>query len=100
MRGVASQPREWALFTILPKNTAINKEWFKNIFQEQLLPTIQEQFGLYDGAPFHKAKVITKWLGEQNINILCPWPGNSPDRNPIKDGRTNTTPQIQTNFKH
>ena len=62
--------------TILPKNTAMNKE--------QLLPTIQEQcLNPPDGAPCHKAKVITKWLGEQNIDILGPWPGNSPDLNPI-----------------
>ena len=53
------------------------------------LPTIQEQFGdeqclfQHDGAPCHEAKVITKWLGEQNINILGPWPGNSTDLNPI-----------------
>ena len=29
--------------------------------------------------------MITKWLGEQNINVLGPWPGNSPDRNPIEN---------------
>jgi hypothetical protein len=50
--------------------------------------------------------VITKWLGEQNINILGPWPGNSTDLNPIergqssRDGRTNKNPQILTNSKH
>jgi hypothetical protein len=33
----------------------------------------------------HKAKVITKWLGEQNIDILGPWSGNSPDLNPIEN---------------
>uniref|UniRef100_A0A8C7DEI0 Transposase n=1 Tax=Oncorhynchus kisutch TaxID=8019 RepID=A0A8C7DEI0_ONCKI len=77
--------------TILSKNTAMNKEWYQHILQEQLLPTIQEQFGddqclfQHDGAPCHKAKVITKWLGEQNINILGPWPGNSPDLNPIEN---------------
>uniref|UniRef100_A0AAZ3P3Y7 Tc1-like transposase DDE domain-containing protein n=1 Tax=Oncorhynchus tshawytscha TaxID=74940 RepID=A0AAZ3P3Y7_ONCTS len=74
--------------TILPKNTAMNKEWYQHILRE-LLPTIQEQFGdkqclsQHDGVPCHKAKVIIKWLGEQNIDILCPWPGNSPDLNPI-----------------
>jgi hypothetical protein len=31
------------------------------------------------------AKVITKWFGEQNIDILGPWPGNSPDLNPIQN---------------
>ena len=28
---------------------------------------------------------MTKWLGEQNIGILGPWPGNSPDLNPIEN---------------
>ncbi|CDQ69127.1 unnamed protein product [Oncorhynchus mykiss] len=28
---------------------------------------------------------LTKWLGEQNIDILGPWPGNSPDLNPIEN---------------
>lgn len=77
--------------TVLPKNTAMNKEWYQNVLREQLLPTIQEQFGdqqclfQHDGAPCHKAKVITKWLREQNIEILGPWPGNSPDLNPIEN---------------
>ncbi|CAJ0940565.1 unnamed protein product [Ranitomeya imitator] len=41
----------------------MNKEWYQNVLQEQLLPTIQEQFGAqqclfqHDGAPCHKAKV-------------------------------------------
>jgi transposase len=29
--------------------------------------------------------VITEWLREQNIGILDPWPGNSPDLNPIEN---------------
>ena len=61
------------------------------VMRHKLLPTIQEQFGdeqclfQHDGPPCHRAKVITKWLGEQNINILGPWPGNSPDLNPIEN---------------
>uniref|UniRef100_A0AAQ4RHK3 Transposase Tc1-like domain-containing protein n=1 Tax=Gasterosteus aculeatus aculeatus TaxID=481459 RepID=A0AAQ4RHK3_GASAC len=48
--------------TILPRNTAMNKEWCQNVLREQLLPTIQEQFGdkhclfQHDGAPCHKVK--------------------------------------------
>ena len=55
-----------ALHQILPKNTAMNKEWYQHIIREQLLPTIQEQLGdkqcLFqpDGTPCYKAKVITK----------------------------------------
>ncbi|XP_073719128.1 uncharacterized protein [Misgurnus anguillicaudatus] len=77
--------------TILPKNTAMNKKWYQNTLQQQLLPTIQQQFGeeqcifQHDGAPCHKAKVITKWLWDQNVEILGPWSGNSPDLNPIEN---------------
>ena len=39
----------------------------------------------HDGAACHKAKVIAKWLGEQNSDILGPWPGNSLDLNPIEN---------------
>ena len=52
---------------------------------------LQEQFGdeqclfQYDGAPCHEEKVIARWLGEQNIDILGPWPGNSPDLNHIEN---------------
>jgi hypothetical protein len=82
---VCFSAKEVGSLTILHKNTAMNKEWYQHILREQLLPTIQEQFGdeqcifQHDGAPCHKAKVITKWLGETNIDILGPWPGNSPD---------------------
>ena len=63
----------------------MNKECYQHILREHLLPTTQDQFGdeqflfQHYGAPCHKAKVITKWLWEQNIDILGPWPGNSPD---------------------
>ena len=83
--------------TILPKNTAMNKEWYQHILREQLLSTIQGQFGdeqclfQHDGAPCHKAKVITKWLGEKNIDILGPWPGNSQTLIPLRTcGRSST----------
>ena len=33
MCGVASQPSEW----VLPKNTAMNKEWYQHILREQRL---------------------------------------------------------------
>jgi hypothetical protein len=68
-----------------------SQEWYQHILREQLLQTIQEQFGdgqclfQHDGAPCHKAKVLTKWLGEQNIDILGPCPGNSQDLNPIEN---------------
>lgn len=43
---------------------------------------------------------MTKWLKEQNIRILGPWPGTSPwTTNPLKNLRSNS-PQILPNSKH
>ena len=83
-RGIGS-------LSFLPKNMAMNKEWYQKVLQEHLLPTIQEHFGedtcifQHDGAPCHKAKAIAKWLNDKNIQVLGPWPGNSPDLNLIEN---------------
>lgn len=66
--------------TTLPKNTAMN---LKN-GTSQLLGD-EECLFQHDGSPCHIAKVMTKLLGEQNVKILGPWPGNSPGLNPIEN---------------
>ena len=39
----------------------------------------------HDGAPCHRAATVTRWLEEQNVSLLGPWPGSSPDLNPIEN---------------
>lgn len=39
---------------------------------------------VHDTASCHKAKSITKFLADHN-NTVLPWPGNSPDMNPIEN---------------
>ena len=39
---------------------------------------------MHDSAPCYKAKKVTRFLEQQQINVL-EWPGNSPDLNPIKN---------------
>lgn len=39
---------------------------------------------MQDGAPCHTAKVVKKYLRDENIPIL-EWPPNSPDLNPIEN---------------
>lgn len=76
--------------TVLPKDTSMDEEWYQNVLQEQLLPTIHEQFDdekyffQHDGAPCHRAEVITKWLKDHEVEVLDLWPDNSPDLNPME----------------
>ena len=37
-----------------------------------------------DGDPKHSAKIVKKWLSEQNFQLMN-WPAQSPDLNPIKN---------------
>ena len=39
----------------------------------------------HDGAPCHQTKAVKDWLAQSNIELLSPWPGNSPDLNPIEN---------------
>ncbi|CAG5015993.1 unnamed protein product [Parnassius apollo] len=64
---------------------------YKEVLQNRLLPTLREWFPdsenftfMHDSAPCHKAKSVTKFL-EENIIPVLPWPGNSPDMNPIEN---------------
>jgi transposase len=40
---------------------------------------------LEDGAPCHKAKIVTKWFADRPHITLIKWPGNSPDLNPTEN---------------
>ena len=39
---------------------------------------------IYDGAPYHKSRLVRKYLDSQHIKALD-WPGNSHDLNPIEN---------------
>lgn len=76
---------------LLPKNTAMNAVWYEKVLIEELLPTIDNQFPdqncifQHDGAPCHRAGAIKKLFDDFGIEELTPWPGNSPDLNPIEN---------------
>lgn len=68
----------------------MNQHQYKKVLENRLLPQLKDWFPnndfvfMHDGAPCHKAKSVTKFLSENNIKTL-PWPGNSPDMNPIEN---------------
>lgn len=69
----------------------MNAAQYLKVLQGRLLPQMKEWFCegenpvfMHDSAPCHKAKVVTKFLAEENVGVLD-WPGNSPDMNPIEN---------------
>ena len=71
-------------------NGNLNKNGYLKILEESYLPQALlwdpsgEMKLLHDGAPCHKAKVITEFLIGSGIGIVD-WPGNSPDLNQIEN---------------
>jgi len=72
----------------MPQGETINAAVYKSILEEKLL-RFREIHGIeyfqHDGAPCHMAKSVSKWLKDKNFNIIGPWPGSSPDLNPIEN---------------
>lgn len=69
----------------------MNQIQYKSVMESVLIPYIHSlesgdvayQF-MQDGAPCHTAKSIKNLFSESNLQVL-PWPGNSPDLNPIEN---------------
>lgn len=72
----------------MPEGSTINGAVYLDVLKDKLpqfmaihdCDTFQQ-----DGAPCHQTKAVKQWLTQNNINLLGPWPGNSPDLNPIEN---------------
>ena len=69
----------------------MRQDQYKEVLKTRLLPQLKEWFPnehpfvfMQDGAPCHTAKLIKAFLLKEKIPLL-PWPGNSPDMNPIEN---------------
>ncbi|RVE51166.1 hypothetical protein evm_004131 [Chilo suppressalis] len=69
----------------------MRQDQYRQVLESRLLPQLREWFPdgeefvfMHDSAPCHKARSVTKFLADHNIPVL-PWPGNSPDMNPIEN---------------
>ena len=71
----------------MPPGTTINGAVYLEILKEKVPPFIAI-YGCthfqHDGAPCHQTKPVGAWLQQNGIAQLGPWPGNSPDLNPIE----------------
>src|SRR6185436_2286437 len=73
---------------IMPKNSTITGSVYLNLLKEKLPPFLaihNISHFQQDGAPCHGTKAVKTWLRENNIPLLDPWPGNSPDLNIIEN---------------
>lgn len=69
----------------------MRQDQYKRVLESRLLPQVEEWFPgdeeyvfMHDSAPCHKARSVTAFLADKNVRVL-PWPGNSPDMNPIEN---------------
>ena len=72
----------------MPPSTTINGETYLKILQEKLLSFIdirQCKFLLHDGAPCHRHRAVRNCMEDMGVQVIGPWPGNSPDLNPIEN---------------
>ena len=73
---------------ILPRNSTMNASKYLDLIKERL-PSTMNQFKTsifqQDGAPCHSARLVTQWFENSDYQLLKPWPGNSPDLNPIEN---------------
>lgn len=73
---------------IMPSGQSVNAKYYLNILQEKLESWLSIKHCTifqHDGAPCHQAKSVKTWLHVKRISVLSPWPGSSPDLNPIEN---------------
>ena len=66
----------------------INAKVYQGILTQKLQQFRQihdVEYFQHDGAPSHTAKSVQKWLADNHIPVIGPWPGSSPDLNPIEN---------------
>ena len=74
------------LYFLTPETTLNGKNCL-DLLKDKLklhMSTHESKIFMHDGAPCHKAKVVTSYLKNEKVEVIQ-WPGNSPDRNPTEN---------------
>jgi transposase len=72
---------------LIPQGRTVNAGVYLEILQDNLPRAMQQHncaIFQHDGAPAHSAKSVGTWLAQHAFEVLRPWPGSSPDLNPIE----------------
>jgi transposase len=73
---------------MLPANTTMKSQNYLELLQDKLpqwMALRHTNVFQQDGAPCHTAKIVMRWFDSQAFSVLSPWPGSSPDLNPIEN---------------
>ena len=73
---------------LMPNHVTINAERYLEIIKEKVprwLETRHCTIFMHDGAPCHQARTVKTWFEHNGTQLLQPWPGSSPDLNPIEN---------------
>ena len=65
----------------------MNIDFYLQVLEDNMLDFYNihgSELFMHDSAPCHKARKVTRYLKQKQMNIL-EWPGNSPDLNPIEN---------------
>lgn len=74
--------------SLVPKGESVKSALYCHILEEHLQQSMAIgncQYFQHDGAPAHTSRMTKEWLMEHDVTLLQPWPGSSPDLNPIEN---------------
>ena len=77
-----------AALSFIPPGTTMNGTRYLSIPREKLPAHLQIhscRYFQHDGAPCHRTRAVSNFLRDERIELLHPWPGSSPDLNPIEN---------------
>jgi hypothetical protein len=84
----AISARGTAELWIVPEKSTVNAAVYEQILSDRLLDSMANlncTCFQQDGAPAHTSRRVKAWLDSHNVHLLQPWPGSSPDLNPIEN---------------